>query len=238
MIPNDATTGKINLEVNGFNVTSTDDFTVILAPSVPTISDFSPKSGVKGDVITITGTNFSATAANNIVKFNGVTASLVDATSTELKVAVPGGSVTGKISVEVNGSVVTSADDFTAILPIAINDFSPKSGQTGDTVTITGVNFGETLLDNLVTFNGTSAAIIVANNSQLQVIVPEGVSTGKISVTAREETVLTTEDFTVKTVASLPNQLPQGKLTLYPNPTRDVLYISLQNNAAPCSIVL
>jgi hypothetical protein len=100
-------------------------------------------------------------------------------------------------------------------------------------VTITGVNFGETLLDNLVTFNGTSAAIIVANNSQLQVIVPEGVSTGKISITAREETVLTTEDFTVKTVASLPNQLRKGKLSLYPNPTRDVLYISLQNKATP-----
>lgn len=233
VVPNNATTGKIDLEVNGFNVATTQDFTVILAPSVPSISDFSPKSGVKGDVVTITGTNFGATAASNIVKFNGVTASLVDATSTELKVAVPGGSITGKITVEVNGSVTTSAADFTAILPIAITDFSPKSGQAGDTVTITGVNFGATLLDNLVTFNGTSATIIAANNSQLQVIVPEGVSTGKISVTAGEETVLTTEDFTVKTVASVSNQLQQGKLTLYPNPMHDVLYISLQNNTAP-----
>lgn len=230
-VPANATTGKIALEVNGFSVTTTTDFTVILSPSLPSISSFSPKSGKKGDVVTISGANFSATAANNIVKFNGVVATLIDVTTTELKVTVPGGDVTGKITVEVNGNVASSSEDFATILPPSITSFSPKSGNAGDTVTITGTNFDETFTNNLVTFNGTLATIIAASSSQLQVIAPEGVSTGKISVTVGEETITTSEDFTVKTVAGLAKQLHKGKLTLYPNPMRDILHLKLVNNA-------
>ncbi len=42
--------------------------------STPTITSFSPTSGSIGSSDTITGTNFSATPANNIVYFGGVKA--------------------------------------------------------------------------------------------------------------------------------------------------------------------
>ena len=41
--------------------------------SSPTITSLTPTSGQVGDTVTITGTNFSTTLANNTVSFNGQT---------------------------------------------------------------------------------------------------------------------------------------------------------------------
>jgi len=40
----------------------------------PTITSFSPASGTVGTAVTILGTKFDPVAANNVVSFNGVTA--------------------------------------------------------------------------------------------------------------------------------------------------------------------
>ncbi len=61
--------------------------------------------GVSGTVVTLTGTNFSATPANNVVKFNGVVTPVSSATTTSLTVPAPVGGTTGKITVEVNNHV-------------------------------------------------------------------------------------------------------------------------------------
>src|SRR5688500_17366702 len=55
----------------------------------PTISHFSPASGTVGTSVTITGTGFNATAANNIVYFGPVKATVTAATATSLEVTVP-----------------------------------------------------------------------------------------------------------------------------------------------------
>src|SRR4051794_16896605 len=50
-----------------------------------------------GDILTITGSNFSATALNNTVTINGVAATVQSATATQLKVIVPAvGTVSGE----------------------------------------------------------------------------------------------------------------------------------------------
>ncbi|UII35053.1 DUF3500 domain-containing protein [Fulvivirga ulvae] len=89
-----------------------DDDDVSEASSV-TISGFSPTSGAVGTVVTITGTNFSSTASDNTVSFNGTAAQVDAAASTQLTVAVPAGATTGTITVTVNGEAATSDDDFT-----------------------------------------------------------------------------------------------------------------------------
>ncbi|MFN3431818.1 MAG: IPT/TIG domain-containing protein [Candidatus Sericytochromatia bacterium] len=58
----------------------------------PTLTALSQARGSVGTIITLTGTNFSATAAHNVVKFGTVTAlTPVSASATTLRVAVPAG---------------------------------------------------------------------------------------------------------------------------------------------------
>jgi gliding motility-associated-like protein len=57
----------------------------------PTITSFSPTSGAVGATVTITGTGFNTTAANNVVYFDGVKAAVTASTSTSLSVTVPSG---------------------------------------------------------------------------------------------------------------------------------------------------
>src|SRR6188768_2273172 len=65
----------------------------------PTISSFTPASGPVGATITITGSNFSTAAANNIVFFGAVRANVTAATTTSLTVTVPAGATYQPISV-------------------------------------------------------------------------------------------------------------------------------------------
>jgi gliding motility-associated-like protein len=81
----------------------------------PTITSFTPTSGSIGTTVTITGTNFDAIPANNMVAFNGTTAVVTASTATSITTTVPAGATTGKISVTVGGNTATSITDFTVI---------------------------------------------------------------------------------------------------------------------------
>lgn len=83
----------------------------------PTISSFNPSSGLVGSTVIITGTNFSSTPANNIVRFNGVAATVTVSSATSLTVTVPAGATTGPITVTVVGLTATSSSSFTVNSP-------------------------------------------------------------------------------------------------------------------------
>jgi gliding motility-associated-like protein len=95
----------------------------ILGP--PKITSFTPLSGISGSSVTITGTNFNTTGANNIVYFGGVKATVTGTpTTTNLTVTVPAGASYSPISVlnTASGLVGYSSKPF-------LNTFSPnKSG--------------------------------------------------------------------------------------------------------------
>ncbi len=63
-----------------------------------------------------------------------------------------------------------------------INDFSPKTGFIGSTVTITGANFNATPANNQVFFGATQATVVSSSFGTLEVRVPEGSTTSLISV--------------------------------------------------------
>ncbi|MBI1848221.1 MAG: IPT/TIG domain-containing protein, partial [Candidatus Rokubacteria bacterium] len=75
--------------------------------------EFTPNSGPATTTVTISGTGFSPTAALNVVKFNGVAATVSAATALQLVVKVPAGATTGPISVGVGASTASSREAFT-----------------------------------------------------------------------------------------------------------------------------
>jgi len=80
--------------------------------AVPAISSFAPASGTNGTVVTISGTNFSATASADIVYFGAVRANVLTASPTSLTATVPVGATYAPITVTVNGLIAYASAPF------------------------------------------------------------------------------------------------------------------------------
>lgn len=104
-VPVTASTGSISVQVLGEEVVTQDDFVVI-----PNITVFSPIEGPVNTVVTITGSGFSSTAADNTVQFKGIDAIVSAATVNELKVVVPTGAETGDLTVKVGENTATAGE--------------------------------------------------------------------------------------------------------------------------------
>jgi IPT/TIG domain/Bacterial Ig-like domain (group 3)/Glucodextranase, domain B len=206
-VPLAATTGKITVAVGALTATSGSSFTV----SPPTITGVSPASGPVGTAVTITGTNFSATSANDVVKFNGTTAMLTSATATQIVVPVPSGSTTGKVTVTIGALTATSGSNFTVTVPPTITSFSPASGPVGTSVTINGTNFSSTASQDTVKFNGVAAAAPTSpTTTRLVVKVPSSAATGPISVIVSGLTATSSTNFTVTPVPTVSGLNPSS----------------------------
>jgi sugar lactone lactonase YvrE len=78
-----------------------------------------------------------------------------------------------------------------------ITNFSPANGVAGDQIVITGSNFGLSTSGNIVKFNNTAATVVSASANQLTVTVPNGATTGKITITANGQTATSASDFVI-----------------------------------------
>lgn len=109
-----AVAARTNLiSTKGWTITGDTPSGIACGSLIPTIISFTPASGPIGTTVTITGTNFSPTPANNSVMFNGTTAVVSASTTTSITVTVPTGATTGLITVTVAGNTATSATNFT-----------------------------------------------------------------------------------------------------------------------------
>lgn len=109
---------------------------------IPTITTFTPTSGVVGVSVNITGTNFSTTPGNNIVYFGAVRATVSAATSTQLTVTVPVGATYSPISVTTNGLTATTARPF---VPVVISGPAISFDAKTDVTTTNTNSFGEVI---------------------------------------------------------------------------------------------
>jgi hypothetical protein len=186
-----------------FNLSGQAAFIQKLNPSSAashTITSFSPTSGTIGTSVTITGTNFSTTPANNIVEFNGTSATVSASTATTITTSVPVGATTGPVSITIGCNTVTSSTNFTisSVLP-TITSFTPSSGPISTVVTITGTNFSVTPANNTVRFNGTLATATSSSATSITTSVPNGATTGPITVTIAGNMATSPTNFTVTT---------------------------------------
>ncbi len=160
-VPTATTTGVIKVTVACVTVSSTGNFTITVGP---TITSFTPTTGSVNTTVTITGTNFSTTPANNLVKFNGTTATVTSSTATSIVTKVPAGATTGTISVTVAGSTGTSTGVFT--VPGTINITTQPAATTsvcvGATVTLGTAATGTTNIIYQWQFSTTLAGTYVS----------------------------------------------------------------------------
>ena len=113
---------------------------------------FAPSTGKIGDVVTISGAGFDATLANNIVKFNGVAATVKSGTTNSLVVEAPA-STTGKITLEINGKTKTSSLDFRYLVADAIIDLTEITERVYYNSNILTYEFSEAALLNNLSLN-------------------------------------------------------------------------------------
>ncbi len=126
-VPSNATTGKISLTTVAGTVNSVGNFTRIQAP---TITSFTPASGGTGTVVTVTGTNLIGVTA---AKFNlTAVVTITPVSATSVRLTVPAGATTGKISLTTAGGTAISVGNFTKTgaraVAIAANSTAAPTG--------------------------------------------------------------------------------------------------------------
>ena len=203
----------------------------------PTITSFTPASGLVATAVTITGTHFTGAT---IVAFNGTPAGFTIDSDTQIQTTVPAGATTGKISVTNADGSGLSATDFTVIsLAPVITSFTPSGGLAATAVTITGSKFTGT---TAVAFNGAAAVFTVNSDTEIQTTVPATATTGKLSVTNAHGIGLSATDFSVISpptiIAFTPNLGPEGtQVTIIGSNFTGTIGVTINGNVATAIIV-
>jgi aryl-phospho-beta-D-glucosidase BglC (GH1 family) len=202
-IPAGATTGAIGLftasqvafTAQSFSMTSS-------APAAvqPTISNFSPASGAVGTVVTLNGSGF--TGLNQAWVGNAHNGTVRVISDRQVQVTIPSGATTGAIGLfnsqfgAFTASAFTVSTVATTYSQPSVSNFSPSSGGVGTVVTINGSGF--TGLNQAWVGNAHNAAIRVVSDSQVQVTIPSGATTGAIGLLNPKNAAFTASAFTLR----------------------------------------
>ncbi|WLG47334.1 Ig-like domain-containing protein [Pseudomonas sp. FP1740] len=193
-VTNSTASAEYNYDVVG-NITAIKGY----ATGTPSILAFSPAQGPAGTTVTIDGNNFSSTANQNTVQFNGVTASSVTIDPSypnRLTALVPSAATTGPISVTTPAGSATSTTNFTIAANQAptITSFTPTIGTAGTAVTISGSNFQTDKTKEKIVLSLRSPIVTSTTTSSIATSVPANTMGGKVSVTTPYGTAISTQD--------------------------------------------
>lgn len=146
----------------------------------PEVTGFSPTEVVAGTTVTITGKDFPSDASTiEVTFFDGVVATIVSNTSTEIVVTVPEGAQNGPVTVSFDGEDITTTTEADVRLDIPrdglvafysfTGDASDESDNSNDgTVsgaTLTADRYGNA--NSAFSFDGTDDYIEVADDATL-----------------------------------------------------------------------
>jgi YD repeat-containing protein len=157
-------------------------------------------SGPAGTLVTISGTAFSATPGQNTVTFNGISATVISSTTTQIIVTVPTGVTSGPIVVTSPAGAATSATPFTVSGSGAptITSFTPNVGAATTAVTITGTNFESVPTNNRLNFYVAARALVgSASTTTLSATVPVGATSGRLTIAHPAGVAQSGDDFFV-----------------------------------------
>lgn len=152
----------------------------------PTITSFTPLKGTVGTAVTISGSNFSTTAANNIVYFGATRASVTSATATRIITAVPYGATYSPIKVTVNGLSGYSPVFFTSTFQ-NIDQLDESSFEEKVNLNTTSDPLGLTIGDidgdgkaDIVSTNNNAGTVSVFRNKSTTTMITEASFASKV----------------------------------------------------------
>lgn len=161
--------GDLDLLVANYNVGGLSVRLNQLAP--PTITSFSPSSGLVGTTVTVAGTDLTGATA---VTLNGqAVLSYAVLSSTALTFSVPPGATSGPISITTPRGTATSTTSFTVLNPAPVlSSVTPATAVAGSgplTLTLTGSSF---VSSSTVHFQGNALPTTWLSATELSAVVP------------------------------------------------------------------
>ena len=194
-VPLAAVTAKISVTTIDGTALSAVDLVVIKPPK---ITSFTPAAAPVGSIVTLNGTFLAGTT---VVTFGGnaSTAPTV-VTAAQVKVVVPDGAVTGKLSVTNPADTGTSVGIF-KVAP-RITGFSPASAAANSStvVTISGTNLSALTGTPIIKVGAlvlTPAFVLSNSSTTIEIRVPFAAVTGKLSVTTIDGTAVSATNLLV-----------------------------------------
>ncbi|MER2996789.1 DUF7619 domain-containing protein [Pontibacter populi] len=164
--------------------------------ATPGITGFAPESGKFGTEVIVTGKKFSTEPALNKVFFNGLPATIISASETELKVIVPANATSGNLRIQTNDGVTQSTDGFEVYQPPVVSSFSPMEGVVGTTVTLQGKHLTEEWLQT-IKLGDQTCEIISREGNSVVIKVPEGATTATFEAISKGGEAQTINAFVV-----------------------------------------
>jgi uncharacterized repeat protein (TIGR01451 family) len=191
-VPAGATNGPITVVTPGGTGTSSEAF---LASAGPIIVDFAPASGAPRTLVTVNGFNFTGART---VQINGTNAPFAVVAPTQLNLEVPANATSGRITITTAAGTGISFDPFIVRTgrPV-IFGFDPEAGQGRTAVIIDGVDLAGA---TAVRFNNAPAQFSAVADTQILAIVPDGATSGPISVTTPAGSAVSSNRFVVAPV--------------------------------------
>lgn len=175
-VPVSVAAGVQEVKVTTAQGSATANITVTSAGTGPVISNISPASIARGDIITINGVNLSGAS----VTIGSIASSVTSNTSTTITAMVPASVAAGVQEVKVTtaqGSATANITVTNSSAPV-ITAVVPSNVARGDTLTILGSG-----LANVVVEIATKVSVIVtSSDTATSVIVPTNIALGAASV--------------------------------------------------------
>lgn len=218
--PTSFSTVITNGEIGNIEVTTlggSTQFTGFDFIPLPHITSFSVTGDGPGANVIVNGTNLTGATS---VSFGAVPAESFSVISPTVIHAKVGLGNTGAIEVVTPGGIASKPGFLFKKAPV-INSFSPVSGPTGTSITISGSNFNAVSSLNTVFFGTVKSIVTSSTSTELVVKVPNNASEQPITVinTADRLSAVSSRSFTVtRPVSTLPLYPYQLSIPLKENP--------------------
>jgi len=163
----------------------------------PVITDFDPRSGTRGDTLSIRGEFLSYDLNNTIIRLNDHALRLVDATDSLIHVQIPADYADdhGSLNATIYEDEVQSDLKFALTTPEIIRA-EPSAVVEGDTILISGRDFSFFEEENIVRFDALEASVLESNKTTMLVVVPMNVQGASADITVQTVSQVS-EPFTI-----------------------------------------